>query len=130
MTNEQKRLLLKILTNGNWDDKIHKVNIYWFLRFIEVTHGTWLPKIHDFTKDKLDIANGLFNVSYNGRTMHEFLTWCFNYCSELGLVEKIKSTTDYDQVFLTPLGVEVNNIFSIDLTLKRSRMNLSFKYLE
>jgi len=49
---------------------------------------------------------------------------------ELGLVEKIKSTTDYDQIFLTPLGVEVNNIFSLDLTLKRSRMNLNFKFLE
>jgi hypothetical protein len=130
LTNEQKRLLLKVLTNGNWDDKIHKVNVYWFLRFIEVTNGAWLPKKHEFGQSKLDIANGLFNVSYNGRTMHEFLTWCSNYCLELGLIEKIKSTTDYDQVFLTPLGVEVNNIFSLDLTLKKSRMNLSFKYLE
>ncbi|MCC7430337.1 hypothetical protein IT568_05805 [bacterium] len=130
LTNEQKRLLLKILTNGNWDDKIHKVNIYWFLRFIEITQGSWLPKKHIFEQDKLDIARGLFNVSYNSRTMSEFLTWCFNYCLELGLNEKIKSTTDYDQVFLTPLGVEVNNIFSLDLTLKKSRMNLSFKFLE
>lgn len=130
LTNEQKRLLLKILTNGNWDNKVHKVNIYWFLRFIEVTNGAWLPKIHNFDHDKLDIARGLFNVSYNGRTMHEFLTWCCNYCLELGLVEKIKSTTNYDQIFLTPLGVEVNNIFSMDLTLKKTRMNLSFKYLE
>ena len=130
LTNEQKRLLLLILTNGNWEDKIHKVNIYWFLRFIEVTHGNWLPKRHDFEQSKLDIARGIFNVYYNGRTMHEFLTWCCNYCMELGLVEKIKSTTDYDQVFLTPLGVEINNIFSLDLTLKKSRMNLSFKFLE
>jgi hypothetical protein len=130
LTNEQKRLLLKVLTNGNWEDKIHKVNIYWFLRFVEVTNGSWLPKKHDFEQSKLDIANGLFNVSYNGRTMHEFLTWCSNYCLELGLIEKIKSTTDCDRVFLTPLGVEVNNIFSLDLTLKKSRMNLSFKYLE
>jgi len=130
LTNEQKRLLLLVLTNGNWDNKIHKVNIYWFLRFIEVTHGNWLPKQHNFEQSKLDIARGIFNVYYNGRTMHEFLTWCCNYCMELGLVEKIKSTTDYDQVFLTPLGVEVNNIFSLDLTLKKSRMNLSFKFLE
>jgi hypothetical protein len=130
LTNEQKRLLLKILTNGNWDDKIHKVNIYWFLRFVEITHGNWLPKKHTFEQDKLDIARGIFSVSYNGRTMHEFLTWCSNYCLELGLIERVKSTTDYDQVFLTPLGVEVNNIFSLDLTLKRSRMNLSFKFLE
>jgi len=130
LTNEQKRLLLLILTNGNWDEKIHKVNIYWFLRFIEVTHGNWLPKKHDFEYSKLEIARGIFNVSYSGRTMHEFLTWCCNYCVELGLVEKIKSTTDYDQICLTPLGVEVNNIFSLDLTLKKSRMNLSFKFLE
>lgn len=62
--------------------------------------------------------------------MYEFLTWCSNYCIELGLIGKIKSTTNYDQVFLTPLGVEINNIFSLDLTLKKSRMNLSFKFLE
>lgn len=130
LTNEQKRLLLKILTNGNWDNKIHKVNIYWFLRFIEITHGNWLPKQNKFGQDKLDIARGIFNVTYNERTMYEFLYWCSNYCLELGLIERIKSTTIYDQVFLTPLGVEVNNIFSLDLSLKKSRMNLSFKFLE
>jgi len=59
--------------------------------------------------------------------MLEFLTWCFNYCSELGLVDKIKSTNDYDQVFPTPLGIDVDIIFSIDLTLKKSIMNLSLK---
>ena len=129
LTNEQKRLLLQILTNGNWNNCIHKVNIYWFLRFIEVTRGLWLPKKHDFDSNKLDIANGLFNVSYGKRTMHEFLTWCSNYCLELGLIDKIKSTSDYDAVVLTPLGIEINNMFSIDLMLKRSRMNLNFKYL-
>jgi hypothetical protein len=130
LTNEQKRLLLKILTNGNWDSKIHKVNIYWFLRFIEVTNGSWLPTRHEFEQSKLDIARGILNVSYNSRTMHEFLSWCCNYCMELGLVEKMKSTTQYDSVYLTPLGVEVSNIFSLDLILKKSRMNLSFRYLE
>lgn len=130
LTNQQKRLLLKILTNGNWADKIHKVNIYWFLRFIEITNGSWLPKKHNFELQKLEIARGLFNVSYKSRTMQEFLMWCSNYCLELGLIEKIKSTSDYDQIILTPLGVEINNIFSLDLILKRSRLNLNFKYLE
>ncbi len=129
LTNEQKRILLQILTNGNWNNCIHKVNIYWFLRFVEVTRGSWLPKKHEFDSDKLDIANGLFSVSYGKRTMHEFLTWCSNYCLELGLIERIKSTSDYDSVVLTPLGIEISNIFSIDLTLKRSRMNLNFRYL-
>lgn len=130
LTNEQKRILLKILTNGNWEDKIHKVNIYWFLRFIEVTNGAWIPKSHSFDEDKLQIVRGLFNVSYNSRTMSEFLNWCSNYCLELGLTERMKSTSSYDSIFLTPLGIEVNNIFSLDLALKRNRMNLSFKYLE
>lgn len=132
LTNEQKRLILKILTNGNWEEKVHKMNIYWFLRFIEVTGGDWLPKRFPFDQDKLEIAKGLFKVSYNSRTMQQFLNWCSNYCEELGLTERIKSTTsyDYDKITLTPLGVEVNNIFSMDLLLKKSRMNLSFKYTE
>jgi len=32
--------------------------------------------------------------------------------------------------FETPLGVEINNIFSLDLQIKKSRLNLNFKYLE
>jgi len=130
LTNEQRRLLLKILTNGNWEGKIHKMNIYWFMRFIEVTDGNWLPKRYPFDTEKLQIARGLFKVSYSYRTMYEFLNWCCNYCEELGLIERIKSTTDFDRLVLTPLGVEVNNIFSMDLTLKKIRMNLSFKYSE
>jgi len=100
------------------------------LRFVEITNGSWLPKKHNFELQKLEIARGLFNVSYKSRTMHEFLTWCSNYCLELGLIERISSTSDYDQIILTPLGVEINNIFSLDLTLKRTRLNLNFKYLE
>lgn len=130
LTNEQKRLILKILTNGNWEEKVHKMNIYWFLRFIEVTNGDWLPKRFTFDQDKLEIARGLFKVSYSFRTMQQFLNWCSNYCEELGLTERVKSTTNYNRIILTPLGVEVNNIFSMDLLLKKSRMNLSFKYSE
>jgi len=128
LTNKQKRLLISVLTNGNWENKIHKVNIYWFLRFIEVTDGSWLPKRHNFEQSKLDIARGLFKVSYKSRTMQEFLNWCSNYCIELGLVERLPSTSEYDQIILTPLGIEINNIFSMDLQIKKSRMNLNFKY--
>jgi len=130
LTNEQKRLLLKILTNGNWDNKVHKTNIYWFMRFIEVTDGSWLPKRFPFDDEKLEITRGLFRVSYSYQTMQQFLNWCCNYCEELGLIERINSTTDYDRLLLTPLGVEVNNIFSTDLSLKKNRMNLSFRYSE
>ncbi|MDT8300286.1 MAG: hypothetical protein RQ760_02310 [Sedimentisphaerales bacterium] len=128
LMNEQKRLLLKVLTNSNWT--VHKVNIYWFLRFIEVTNGQWIPNMKDFAQDKLDLVNSLFGVSYKKRTMFELLNFTYNFCSELGLVERIKSGGRYDRIYLTPLGVEVNNIFSLDLHAKKSRLNLNFKYLE
>jgi len=128
LMNEQKRLLLKILTNGNWT--VHKVNIYWFLRFIEVTHGAWIPNSIDFAQEKLDMVNGLFGVSYKKRTMYELLNFTYNFCAELELVERIKSGGKYHRIYLTPLGVEANNIFSLDLQAKKSRLNLNFKYLE
>jgi hypothetical protein len=128
LTNEQKKILLRIITNGNWS--AHKVNIYWFLRFLEVTNGEWLPNIKSFEKHKLDLVNGLFNVSYLSRTMYEFLNFACNWCIELGLIYRIKTSTNYDRIYLTPLGIEINNIFSLDLQLKKSRLNLNFKYLD
>lgn len=128
LTNEQKKILLRVLTNGNWTP--HKVNIYWFLRFMEVTNGKWLPNCKDFDITKLDLINGLFGVNYKSRTMYEFLNFACNWCIELGLVDRIKSISNYDRLYLTPLGIEINNIFSLDLQIKKSRLNLNFKYLE
>lgn len=127
LTNEQKKVLLKALTNSNWTP--HKVNIYWFLRFIEVTNGEWLPTAKEFDESKLEIINGLFGVNYKSRTMYEFLNFACNWCIELSLVDRIKTGSKYDRIFLTPLGIEVNNIFSMDLQIKKSRMNLNFKYV-
>jgi len=128
LTAEQKRLLLRVLTNGNWT--VHKVNIYWFLRFVEVTSGEWIPNHREFAAEKLDMLNGLFGVSYKMRTMQELVNFTYNFCSELELVERIRTGGDYDRLYLTPLGVEVGNIFGLDMQTKRSRFNLSFKYLE
>lgn len=128
LTNEQKKVILKVVTNGNWT--AHKVNIYWFLRFLEVTNGEWIPNVKHFELHKLSLVNGLFNVSYQTRTMYEFLNFACNWCIELGLVDRIKTSTNYDKVYLTPLGIEINNIFSLDLQMKKSRLNLNFKYLD
>ena len=128
LTNEQKKIILRVITNGKWTT--HKVNIYWFLRFLEVTNGEWIPRTKKFEGHKLELANGLFGVNYKSRTMYEYLNFAANWCLELGLVEKILTGTEYDRVFLTPLGVEINNIFSLDLQLKKSRLNLGFKYLD
>ncbi len=128
LTNEQKKILLRVITNGNWT--AHKVNIYWFLRFLEVTNGDWLPNSKIFERHKLELVNGLFTVNYLSRTMYEFLNFACNWCIELALVDKIKTGTNYDKIYLTPLGIEINNIFSLDLQLKKNRLNLNFKYLE
>lgn len=128
LNSEQKKTLLKVLTNSNWTP--HKVNIYWFLRFIEITSGNWLPNRKIFDKKKLDMINELFGVNYKSRTMYEFLNFACNWCVELGLIDKIITGTKFDRIFLTPLGIEVNNIFSMDLQIKKSRMNLNFKYIE
>ena len=58
------------------------------------------------------------------------LNFAFNRCMELGLVDRIKTVSNYDIVFFTPLGIEINNIFSLDLQLKKNRLNLNFKYLD
>lgn len=126
LTSEQKVVLLRVLTNGVWTP--HKVNVYWFLRYIELTSGEWLPNRKEFDESRLSIANSLFGVSYRSRTMYEFLNFACNWCLELDLVQRIKTNTDYDQVLLTPLGVEVNNVFGLDLMIKRSRLNLMFRY--
>lgn len=126
LTNEQKVILLRVLTNGVWTP--HKVNVYWFLRYIEMTNGDWIPNNKEFDESRLSIANSLFGVSYKSRTMYEFLNFACNWCLELDLVQRVKTGTDYDQVLLTPLGIEVSNVFSLDLLIKRSRLNLTFRY--
>lgn len=128
LTNEQKKILLRVITNANWT--AHKVNVYWFLRFIEITNGEWIPNAKEFDRAKLDLLNGLFGVTYKARTMYEFLNFACNWCIELDLVERINTHSRYDRIYLTPLGIEINNIFSFDLQLKRSRLNLNFKYLD
>jgi len=45
--------------------------------------------------------------------MYEFLNFACNWCIELGLVERIKSASNYDRIYFTPLGIEVDNIFSV-----------------
>jgi len=82
-----------------------------------VSYKQWC-KIIDITND--DTIGAMF----------ELLNFTYNFCSELGLVERVKSGGKYDRIYLTPLGVEVNNIFSLDLQAKKNRLNLNFKYLE
>ena len=45
---------------------------------------------------------------------------------ELGLVETIKSASNYDRIYLTPLGIDINNIFSLDLQIKKKQIKSEF----
>jgi len=74
LSNEQKRILLEILTNGNFTKC--KINIYYFLRFIHLTNGDWLPKSSTKEdKDKLEFINFLFDKSYRWNTASELLSF-------------------------------------------------------
>ena len=97
---------------------------------MEVNSGEWIPNNMEFEIEKLNLLNNLFGVNYKSRTMFEFLNFACNWCIELDLMNRIKTDTYYDRIYLTPLGIEINNIFSLDLQIKKSRLNLNFKYLE
>lgn len=92
-----------------------------------ICHLRWLNKIlkpfDDYKTDKLS-RKKLARYFTSPRTTN------FRCYLKLALVERIKTKTKYDKVYLTPLGVEINNIFSLDLQLKKSRLNLNFKYLD
>jgi len=95
-----------------------------------VINGEWIPNVKEFDHTKLELVNGLLGVSYKARTMYEFLNFAYNWCAELDLVERINTGSRYDRLYLTPLGIEINNLFSWDLQIKKNRLNLNFKYLE
>lgn len=46
------------------------------------------------------------------------------HSEELGLVEKIKTTTEYDRANLTSLGSRVLGFIEMDLHLKRERVQI------
>ncbi|MEW6654831.1 MAG: hypothetical protein AB1394_15365 [Bacteroidota bacterium] len=84
---EQKRILLEILTNGIFTKS--KVNIYYFLRFVHLTNGNWLPKLGaPEDAEKLKFVNFLFDKSYKWSTLKELLLFTCNQCEELELVEE------------------------------------------
>jgi hypothetical protein len=68
LSTEQKRVLLEVLTNGVFTKS--KVNIYYFLRFLHLTNGDWLPKSSTPQhKDKLEFVNFLFSKTYKWSTL-------------------------------------------------------------
>ena len=121
---EQKRILLEILTNGKFTKA--KVNIFYFLRFVHLTEGSWVPKSGTpEDKKKLEFANFLLGTNYRWETMKDLLSFTCNQCEELELVERIKiQNSYYDRVILTTLGSRVLGWLELYLHLKREQIQI------
>jgi len=126
----QKRVLLRSLLNGHLTKS--KVNIYYFLRFIHLTEGEWVPKpTTNIDESKLKFINDLLGTCYNMRTARRFMSFTCNQCEELGLVEKIKlPNKDYHKVTLTTLGSRVLGFLELYLHLKREEIQIPIQLKE
>lgn len=128
---EQKRILLEVLTNGQITPC--KANIYYFLRFVYLTEGLWIPRSstpepkspQDTAYGYWQMALALFGKRYAWRTLTDFLSFTCNQSEELGLVERMKLPKgDSDRAILTPLGSRVWGLMEVDLHLKRERVHI------
>ncbi|MEW6193504.1 MAG: hypothetical protein AB1507_09150 [Bacillota bacterium] len=124
LSTEQKRGLLEVLTNGVFTKS--KVNIYYFLRFVHLTNGDWLPKPSTpENTEKLKFINFLFGKTYKWTTVRKLLLFTCNQCEELELVERMRfSKSMYDRVVLTTLGSRVLGYLELYLHLKREQMQI------
>lgn len=124
LSTEQKRVLLEVLTNGVFTKS--KVNIYYFLRFVHLTNGDWLPKSGTpEDAEKLKFVNFLFGKSYRWTTVRELLLFTCNQCEELELVERMRlSKSMYDRVVLTTLGSRVLGYLELYLHLRREQLQI------
>lgn len=124
LSTEQKRVLLEVLTNGVFTKS--KVNIYYFLRFVHLTNGEWLPKSGTpEDTEKLKFVNFLFGMTYRWTTIRKFLLFTCNQCEEIELVERMKiSKSNYDRIVLTTLGSRVLGYLELYLHLRRERLQI------
>jgi len=124
LSTEQKRVLLEVLTNGVFTKS--KVNIYYFLRFMHLTNGDWLPKSGTpEDTERLKFVNFLFGKSYRWTTVRELLLFTCNQCEELELVERMRfSKSRYDRVVLTTLGSRILGYLELYLHLRREQMQI------
>lgn len=128
---EQRRILLESLTNGRILSC--KANIYYFLRFVHITEGLWVPRSstpepsssNDPAYRYWQLVTALLDKHYAWRTITDFLAFTCNQCEELGLVERLHGHhRHHQQVVLTSLGSRVLGLLELDLHLKRERIQI------
>lgn len=121
---EQRRILLESLMNGNIGDLKGKVNLLYFLRFVHLTEGIWIPRGRKLDKQKLEFANSFLGTNYSQITLCNWLNFVCTHSEELGLIERIKTNTEYDRATLSSLGSRVLGFIEMDLHLKRERAQI------
>jgi hypothetical protein len=126
---EQKRILIESLMNGNIGDKKGKVNIFYFLRFVHLTEGVWIPRGRDLDMQKVEFANSFLGTNYTQGVLANWLSFVCTHCEELGLVERIKTEASYDRAVLTTLGSRVLGFIEMDLHLKREKVQIPLQIL-
>ncbi|HTD68562.1 MAG TPA: hypothetical protein VK846_18730 [Candidatus Limnocylindria bacterium] len=125
LSHAQRRVLLESLTNGQFTKS--KVNIYYFLRFIHLTNGEWVPKEHgDIGKERLTYLNNFLGTSYLPGPLTRLIRFTFNQASELGLVDSIETGQSEPtfKAFLTSLGSRVLGFLELYLHLKREQLQI------
>ena len=121
---EQKRILLESLMNGNIGDLKGKANLLYFLRFVHLTEGIYVPRGRKMDKQKLDFANSFLSTDYSEITLCNWLNFICTHAEELELVERVKTKSEYDRATLTSLGSRVLGFIEMDLHLKRERTQI------
>ncbi len=122
---EQRRILVQSLLNGNFYEKKSKINIFYFLKFVSLTEGEWIPRGRNFdSQAKLDFINNFLKMDYSEGTVANWLKFTSNHCVELGLVEIIKTKGFYDSAILTSLGSRVLSFLEFDIQHKREQIQI------
>ncbi|MDR1896938.1 MAG: hypothetical protein LBR10_09140 [Prevotellaceae bacterium] len=121
---EQKRILLESLMNGNIGELKGKANLLYFLRFVHLTEGVWIPRGRKMDKQKRDFANSFLGTDYTEITLCNWLNFICTHAEELELIERIRTSSEYDRATLTSLGSRVLGFIEMDLHLKRERTQI------
>lgn len=119
----QKRILLESLLKGV--NSPIKALIFWFLRFVSLTGGKWVPKSSTkIPPEKHLIVNTLMGTELNATSVKDMLNWACNYCEELDLAKRLEGDSQYDGVILTSLGSRVHYFLENLLILKRETVQI------
>ena len=120
---EQKCILLESLLEGV--DTPVKSLIFWFLRFVSITGGEWVPRSSTSLSDeKCKFINLLMGIELKSTSARDMLYWACKFCEELELVHKLEGKEQYDKVILTSLGSRVHTFLENWLLQKREMIQI------